>query len=64
LITFLIAKMFGTTVIGGDVLDIGSKKAEMGTRRQRAVALGPAPLVVGAPGQFDVPNVEDVSANK
>jgi hypothetical protein len=56
--------MFGTTVIGGDVLDIGSKKAEMGTRRQRAVALGPAPLILGAPGQFDVPNVEDVSANK
>jgi 20S proteasome subunit beta 5 len=51
--------MFRTTVIGGDVLDIGSKKAEMGTRRQRAVALGPAPLVLGAPGQFDVPNVED-----
>jgi len=55
--------MFGSAVIGGDVLDIGSRKAEMGTRRQRGVgasSLGPAPLVLGAPGQFDVPNVEDV----
>lgn len=55
--------MFGTAVIGGDVLDIGSRKIEMGTRRQRSVgasSMGPAPLVLGAPGQFDLPNVEDV----
>lgn len=56
--------MFGNAVIGGDILDIGSKKAEMSARRQRGLggsSMGPAPLVLGTPGQFDVPNVEDVS---
>lgn len=56
--------MFGNSVIGDNVLDIGSRKqVEMGTRRQRGVGastLGPDPLVLGAPGQFHVPNVEDV----
>lgn len=48
------------SVIGSDILDIGCKKAEMRSRRQRGAGAAPAPLVFGAPGQFDVPNVDDV----
>jgi 20S proteasome subunit beta 5 len=53
--------MFCSGVIGSDLLDIGSSKAEMRAKRQRGVsaAMGPSPLVFGAPGRFDVPNVED-----
>lgn len=45
-------------VIGNDILSLGSRKQ---TRR----ANGDAPPVdmFGAPGQFDVPNVPDVSSN-
>jgi hypothetical protein len=34
-------------IIGNDILDIGSRKARRG-------------LAIGAPGQFDLPNVADV----
>lgn len=43
-------------VIGNDILDIGTRKA----RRQRGDLLAPA-VTLGAPGQFDLPNVPDVS---
>jgi len=54
-------------MIGGDILDIGSRKAEMRARRQRGGGLGVAGLpldlaALGNPGQFDVPNVPDVSS--
>jgi hypothetical protein len=39
-------------MIGNDILDIGSRKA----RRQR----GDPMLTMGAPGQFDLPNVANV----
>jgi len=45
-------------LIGNDILDLGSRKAEMRARRQR----GLEELALGAPGQFDVPNVPDVSS--
>jgi hypothetical protein len=44
------------TMIGNDILDIGTRKA----RRQRGDILAPA-LSLGVPGQFDLPNVPDVS---
>lgn len=54
-------------MIGGDILDIGSRKAQ--ARRQRSAGLiggdmggdmmGPAPISMGMPGQFDIPNVPD-----
>ncbi|CAB9520426.1 Proteasome subunit pbs-5 [Seminavis robusta] len=46
--------------IGHDILDIGSRKAQ--AKRQRGAlgdAMSPAPLELGMPGQFDLPNVED-----
>jgi hypothetical protein len=51
-------------MIGNDILDIGSRKAEMRARRQRGgLGLDPAEMTtLGNPGQFDVPNVPDVSA--
>jgi hypothetical protein len=46
---------FGTeSMIGSDVLDIGSRNA----RRQRGVGDINS---LGNPGQFDLPNVQDVS---
>jgi hypothetical protein len=39
--------------IGNDILDIGSRKA-----RRR----GADPMMMGTPGQFDVPNVSNVSS--
>ena len=42
--------------VGNDVLDIGSRKAA--AHREATDAL----VGVGRPGQFDVPNVMDVSA--
>ena len=55
--------MFGSTVaIGNDILDIGTAKH---ARRadQRAVGSGAMipSLALGEPGQFEVPNVADVS---
>jgi len=56
-------------VIGSDILDIGSRKAQ--ARRQRSAGLiggdddglmTTAPVTLGMPGQFDLPNVEDVSS--
>ena len=47
-------------MIGSDILDIGTRKA----RRQRGdpfFVAPPAALTLGAPGQFDLPNVPDVS---
>ena len=49
-------------MIGHDILDIGSRKAQ--AKRQRGSlgdAMNPAPLELGMPGQFDIPNVDDVS---
>ena len=46
-------------LIGNDILDIGSRKAEMRARRQRGLVS--EELSLGIPGQFDVPNVSDVS---
>jgi len=49
-----------STMIGSDILDIGTRKA----RRQRGdpfFVAPPAALTLGAPGQFDLPNVPDVS---
>lgn len=43
-------------MIGNDILDIGTRKA----RRQRGDPLMPPALTLGAPGQFDLPNVADV----
>lgn len=54
-----------TTSIGNDILDIGSRKAQ--ARRQRGAGLiggdlmSPAPITMGMPGQFDLPNVDNVS---
>ena len=48
-----------TAFIGNDVLDIGSRKAR---RAQRGMAaLSPEMMAMGTPGQFDLPNVADVS---
>ena len=44
-----------TAFIGNDVLDIGSRKAR---RAQRGP---PEMTMMGTPGQFDLPNVADVS---
>jgi hypothetical protein len=46
--------------VGNDILDIGSRKA----RRQRADLMAPASLMMGAPGQFDLPNVANVRMGK
>ena len=47
-------------MIGNDILDIGSRRA----RRQHddAAAGASNALMVGAPGQFDIPNVSNVSS--
>ena len=46
-------------MIGNDILDIGSRRA----RRQHddAAAGASSALMMGAPGQFDIPNVSNVS---
>lgn len=50
-------------MIGGDILDIGSRKAQ--AKRQRGLIgdalMSPAPVTLGMPGQFDLPNVPNVS---
>lgn len=46
-----------TAMIGNDILDIGTRKA----RRQRGDPMAPGMLTLGAPGQFDLPNVPNVS---
>ena len=51
---------FSTTSIGNDILDIGSRKA-LAKRQRGTDPLSPAPLALGMPGQFDLPNVDDVS---
>jgi hypothetical protein len=52
------------SMIGHDILDIGSRNADMRARRQRGdVGLEGAVMnTLGLPGQFDVPNVADVSS--
>lgn len=52
------------STIGSDILDIGSRRAaESRHRRQLLAAVGPTAddNITGAPGQFDIPNVPDVS---
>ncbi|EED92024.1 proteasome subunit beta type 5 precursor [Thalassiosira pseudonana CCMP1335] len=62
--------MFGSSLtIGSDILDIGSSKFDRSSdeRRGRAVGSGaicPPSLMLGEPGQFEVPNVADVSGVK
>jgi hypothetical protein len=58
--------MFGSSiVIGNDILDIGTHKFDC-QRDQRAIGSGAMipRLALGEPGQFEVPNVADVSRNK
>jgi hypothetical protein len=45
--------------VGSDILDIGTRKA----RRQRGDPMDPSvssSMMMGLPGQFDVPNVSNV----
>lgn len=44
------------SMIGNEILDIGSRKG----RRQRGDPFAPPMVTMGAPGQFDLPNVPDV----
>ena len=58
--------MFGSSlVIGDDILDIGTHKFEL-RHDQRAIGSGAMipRLALGEPGQFDVPNVADVSTSE
>ena len=54
-----------SSAIGHDILDIGSRKGQ--ARRQRGAGIigddmSPAPInMTGMPGQFDLPNVDNVS---
>lgn len=55
--------MFGTSlVVENDILDIGSSKFDRGngSRATGSGGICPPSLVLGEPGQFDVPNVADV----
>jgi hypothetical protein len=56
--------MFGSSsAVGNDILDIGSSKFDR-RNDQRAIGSGammPPSLTVGDPGQFEIPNVADVS---
>ncbi len=55
--------MFGTSLaIDNDILDIGSSKFDRGygSRATGSGGICPPSLVLGEPGQFDVPNVADV----
>jgi hypothetical protein len=55
--------MFGESLtIGNDILDIGSQKYD-NQSDQRAIGSGAMipKLALGEPGQFEVPNVADVS---
>jgi hypothetical protein len=50
-------------VIGADILDIGTRKAQQ-EQQHRGVGSGamrPPSLVLGEPGRFEIPNVADVS---
>ena len=54
-----------TTFIGNDILDIGSRKADIRAKRQRGIGLPDDVLLGGSPPDtFDVPNVPDVSLNQ
>ena len=55
--------MFGSSLtIGNDILDIGSQKFDR-QADERAIGSGAMipRLALGEPGQFEVPNVADVS---
>lgn len=56
--------MFGSSLaIGNDILDIGSSKFDR-RNDERAIGSGammPPSLTLGDPGQFEIPNVADVS---
>ena len=47
-------------MIGNDILDIGSRRARR--KHDDAAAGASNALMVGAPGQFDIPNVSNVSS--
>jgi len=47
-------------MVSCDILDIGSRRAEENSARDRAIgAVGPSPFRFGHPAAFDVPNVPD-----
>lgn len=47
--------------VGNDILDLGSRKAEMRGRQRQRSAMEPSALMLGIPGQFDLPVVPNVS---
>jgi hypothetical protein len=56
------ATFFGPPLIGNDILDVGSRKADLqARRRQGEMGISNEMMLSGHPGQFDVPNVPDVS---
>ena len=53
--------VFGPLVISNDILDIGSRKTARRQQGEHGLATTQQLMLTGAPGQFDVPNVADVS---
>jgi hypothetical protein len=49
-------------VIGNDILDFGSRKTARRQQGELGLATTQQLMLTGAPGQFDLPNVPDVSA--
>ena len=47
--------------VGNDILDLGSRKAEMRGRQRQRSAMEPSAVMLGIPGQFDLPAVPNVS---
>lgn len=56
--------MFGETtcLVGNDILDIGSRKVEAKAKRSRSGMPMMETLISGIPGEFDLPNVPNVSS--
>jgi hypothetical protein len=59
--------MFGETtscLVGNDILDIGSRKVDAKAKRARGgIPSIETLMMAGIPGEFDLPNVPDVSEN-
>jgi hypothetical protein len=51
-------------LISHDILDLGTRKSDLQRSRRPLDSDLSASLVLGTPGQFDVPNVQDVSGMK
>lgn len=59
------ATFFGPPVIGNDILDVGSRKADLqARRRQGEMGVSNDMMLCGHPGQFDLPCVPDVSCEE